>query len=265
MATGISFLEDDTEGGLGSLYLSKDEALRTQVLPRSYGEDLKPRTALSVPSRSAEVQQPSDQGGVLLSDLLASQFSIGTQQPAEKQPEQGVLLSDLLSESFGVVSPVQEAAKPATEESGDTGRGFTTALEQTPALAYGALGFAGAAGEKAFGAGGAMTSLKNFGLREYQTRMKAIGETAKESDDVTKAWAKAQQGDLGALVDWAQYGVGYLGGSIVETVATSALGSLAGGLAAGPVGAVAGVGAGAVGKQAVQGVAKNLIEGMVSA
>jgi hypothetical protein len=161
------------------------------------------------------------------------------------------------------VEPVVEA-KPE-KESGDTGRGFTTALEQTPALAYGALGFAGAAGEKAFGAGGAMTSLKNFGLGEYQTRMKAIGETAKESDDVTKAWAKAQQGDLGALVDWAQYGVGYLGGSIVETVATSALGSLAGGLAAGPVGAVAGVGAGAVGKQAVQGVAKNLIEGMVSA
>jgi hypothetical protein len=171
--------------------------------------------------------------------------------------------------AFAYKWPGSEAVEPVVEakpekESGDTGRGFTTALEQTPALAYGALGFAGAAGEKAFGAGGAMTSLKNFGLGEYQTRMKAIGETAKESDDVTKAWAKAQQGDLGALVDWAQYGVGYLGGNIVETVATSALGSLAGGLTAGPVGAVAGATAGVAGKQAVQGVAKNLIEGMVA-
>jgi hypothetical protein len=265
MATGISFLDDDTDGGLDSLYLSKDEALKTQVLPRSYGEDLKPRTALSIPERSSEPQpETPNQGGVLLSDLLASQFSVGTQPAVDKQEEKGVLLSDLLSQNFGVIAPAPETAATPKAESGDTSRGFTTALEQTPALAFGALGFAGAAGEKVFGTGGASTALKNFGLSEYGRRMKEIGETAKDTDDVTKAWAKAQQGDLGALVDWAQYGVGYLGGNIIETVATSALGSLAGGLTAGPVGAVAGAGAGVAGKEAVKGVTKNLIEGMVS-
>ena len=268
MATGLSLFGDGEDS---SLFLTKEEAMETEVLPRSLGLSPQSRTAISVPSSSASIPKEAapSQGSnlVTLDDLLGTPAKPATTSEASpistgKPAQELVSLDDLLGVPKQAVAPTTPTAP--TGESGDTGRGFTTALEQTPALAYGALGFAGAAGEKAFGAGGAMTSLKNFGLGEYQTRMKAIGETAKESDDVTKAWAKAQQGDLGALVDWAQYGVGYLGGSIVETVATSALGSLAGGLAAGPVGAVAGVGAGAVGKQAVQGVAKNLIEGMVS-
>jgi hypothetical protein len=238
-----------------NMYKSSSEALTEDVLPRS-----RPDVAPPIP-RSGGASLPSS-APASQSETFAYKWP--GSEPAMQQPKQ-----ETTDGAFAYKWPGSEAVEPVVEakpekESGDTGRGFTTALEQTPALAYGALGFAGAAGEKAFGAGGAMTSLKNFGLGEYQTRMKAIGETAKESDDVTKAWAKAQQGDLGALVDWAQYGVGYLGGNIVETVATSALGSLAGGLTAGPVGAVAGAGAGAVGKQAVQGVAKNLIEGMVA-
>jgi hypothetical protein len=238
-----------------NMYKSSSEALTEDVLPRS-----RPDVAPPIPKSG---------GASLPSSPPASQsetfaYKWPGSEPAMQQPKQ-----ETTDGSFAYKWPGSETVEPVAEvkpkkETGDTGRGFTTALEQTPALAYGALGFAGAAGEEMFGAGGAMTSLKNFGLREYQTRMKAIGETAKESDDVTKAWAKAQQGDLGALVDWAQYGVGYLGGNIVETVATSALGSVIGGMTTGPVGAVAGAGAGAVGRQAVQGVAKNLIEGMVA-
>ena len=268
MATGLSLFGDGEDS---SLFLTKEEAMETEVLPRSLGLSPQSRTAISVPSSSASIQKeaaPSQQSNlVTLDELLGSSprpASPSTSVPSsatEKPSQEFVSLEELLG------APTQAAtAAPAvpTAESGDTSRGFTTALEQTPALAFGALGFAGAAGEKAFGTGGAMTSLKNFGLGEYGRRMKEIGETAKDTDDVTKAWAKAQQGDLGALVDWAQYGVGYLGGNIIETVATSALGSLAGGLTAGPVGAVAGAGAGVAGKEAVKGVTKNLIEGMVS-
>jgi hypothetical protein len=268
MATGLSLFGDGEDS---SLFLTKEEAMETEVLPRSLGLSPQSRTALSVPSSSASIPKeaaPSQQSNlVTMDELLGSSSrpaSPSTSVPSsatEKPSQEFVSLEELLGAPTQAATTVPAAPKA---ESGDTSRGFTTALEQTPALAFGALGFAGAAGEKAFGTGGAMTSLKNFGLSEYGRRMKEIGETAKDTDDVTKAWAKAQQGDLGALVDWAQYGVGYLGGNIVETVATSALGSLAGGLTAGPVGAVAGAGAGVAGKEAVKGVTKNLIEGMVA-
>lgn len=269
MGTGLSLLGlDDTEEN--PLYLSKEEAMSTEVLPRSKGFEPAPRTALSVPAFSAS-PVPAAESKMSLASILDAKLAAPTPQttadvgqPQEKKQS----LASVLDSKFGMTTPTTEVAlvEPA-KESGDTGRGFTTALEQTPALLYGALGFAGATAEKTFGTGGASSALKNFGLSEYGRRMKEIGAKAKDTDDVTKAWDKAKQGDLGALVDWAQYGVGYLGGNIVETVATSALGAFAGGVAAGPAapaGAVAGATAGAVGKEAVKGVAKNLIEGMVA-
>ena len=270
MATGLSlFGIDETDGEENPLYLSKDEALSTNVFPRSRGEAVPARTALSVPSSSAVLPEPAAvEKRKSLADILDSRASVPqTTEDIAAQPatESKRSLADVLdTKLFGTeTKPVESVAKPA-EDTGDFMRGAGTALAQTPALAYGALGLAGAAGEKVFGTGGAMSSIKKFGLDQYQSRMKEIGATAKESDDVTKAWEKAKQGDIGALADWAQYGVGYLGGNIVETVATSALGSAIGGLTAGPAGAVAGAGAGVVGRQAVQGVAKNLIEGMVA-
>jgi hypothetical protein len=266
MATGLSLFGDGEDS---SLFLTKEEAMETEVLPRSLGLSPQPRTALKMPTTSAAISQETapaqNSDFATLDELLGSTAKpsapVGSASSTEKPSQEFATLEELLGAPMQAATTAPAAPKA---ESGDTSRGFTTALEQTPALAFGALGFAGAAGEKAFGTGGAMTSLKNFGLSEYGRRMKEIGETAKDTDDVTKAWAKAQQGDLGALVDWAQYGVGYLGGNIVETVATSALGSLAGGLTAGPVGAVAGAGAGVAGKEAVKGVTKNLIEGMVA-
>jgi hypothetical protein len=240
--------EDD---GL-DFYKTSSEALSQDVLPRSRPE--------------APIKAPSSRGVSIPKDATAEPFDY-------KWPSAEVADTTAKTQeadgSFTYAWPGSEVPAPAkevapTEETGDIMRGGSTALQQTPALAFGALGFLGATGEQAFGTGGAMTSLKNYGLSEYGRRMKEIGAAAKDTDDVTKAWDRAKQGDLGALVDWAQYGVGYLGGNIIETVATSALGSAIGGMTAGPVGAVAGAGAGAVGRQAVQGVAKNLIEGMVA-
>jgi hypothetical protein len=269
MGTGLSLLGlDETEEN--PLYLSKEEALSTEVLPRSKGFEPAPRTALAVPGTSAS-PLPETEGKTSLASILdaklsapAPQTTADVGQPQEKRQS----LSSILDSRFGMIAPSTEpAAVKPTEDTGDFMRGGAVALEQTPALAYGALGFVGAVGEKAFGTGGSMSSLKKFGLNEYQTRMKEIGATAKETDDVTKAWDKAKQGDIGALVDWAQYGVGYLSGNIIETVATAALGSFAGAVAAGPAapaGAVGGAVAGAVGKEATKGIAKNLIEGMVA-
>jgi hypothetical protein len=161
------------------------------------------------------MQQTGSANLFSLDDLMGS--AVRQPPPSETataKPSEMFSVNDLMGiKSSPATTPVEKAP---TEDTGDFMRGGGTALAQTPALAFGALGFAGAAGEKAFGTGGAMTSLKNYGLREYGSRMKEIGATAKDTDDVTKAWDKAKQGDLGALVDWAQYGVGYLGGSIVE-------------------------------------------------
>lgn len=264
MATGLSLYGDGEED---SIFLTKDEAMDTEVLPRSRGLSLSSRTAIPVPQSSAVMTDEKVSAGsdfVTHEDLIGlSRKPIATDVASPTDDSQEfVTHEDLLGLPKRSAPPV--GTEKPKEETGDFLRGAGTALAQTPALAYGALGLAGAAGEKAFGTGGSMSAIKKFGLDQYQTRMKEIGATAKESDDVTKAWAKAKQGDIGALADWAQYGVGYLGGNIVETVATSALGSAIGGLTAGPAGAVAGAGAGVVGRQAVQGVAKNLIEGMVA-
>ena len=244
-----------------NIYKTSEEALTEDVLPRS-----RPQAEAPIP-KSGRVALPTSSAKTTEASPQPFLYKWpGTEQPTQQpkqQPTDG---------SFTYVWPGSKPAEPApavkpAEDSGDFLRGGAVALEQTPALAYGALGFAGATGEKLFGEGGASSALKKFGLGEYQTRVKEIGATAKESDDVTKAWAKAKQGDLGALVDWAQYGVGYLGGSVVETVITSALGSMAGAAVSGPaapVGAVGGAVAGAVGKEATKTVAKNLIEGMVA-
>lgn len=247
------------------MYKSAESALREDVLPRS-----RPAAETQIP-KSDRVALPSstakstDQGKPIEYKWPGSEQA--TQEPRTDQAAQKSA-DGSIPYTWPGSKPIEPepVAKP-TEDTGDVMRGAGTALAQTPALAYGALGYVGAVGENLFGTGGSMSSLKKFGLNEYQTRMKEIGATAKDTDDVTKAWAKAKGGDMGALVDWAQYGVGYLGGNIVETVATSAIGSVVGGLASGPVapvGALGGAVAGVVGRDAVKGVAKNLIEGMVA-
>jgi len=51
---------------------------------------------------------------------------------------------------------------------------------------------------------------------------------SRDTDDIKTAWKRAQEGDPGALVDWAQYGLGYLVGQAGETLGVAAIGALAG-------------------------------------
>lgn len=264
--TGNSFLDDDEDRD-SPLYKDKQEALTVDVRPRtralsgfSAPEPEQPKVAPApAPVMLAEAS-PKASAGVAFDPraYLSAAPAVSDAAPAAKVENAFNPRAYL-----GISSAPTETQKPASE-SGDTSRGFTTALESTPALLKGAVGFAGAVGEKTFGEGGAFTALKKYGLEGYQKDMEKIGERAKETDDVTKAWDRAKQGDIGALVDWAQYGIGYLGGNVVETAATALLGSAVGSLTAGPAGTVAGGVGGAVGKEATKGFVKNLVEGMVA-
>lgn len=122
----------------------------------------------------------------------------------------------------------EAAPEKKTPQKGGFMRGLETQFEQTKALAPGLVGLVGATGEAAFGEGGTWSDLKNWGLTGYQTRMKSIEEKAAETDDVLKAWEKAKQGDLGALLEWGKFGLGYLAGNIGEAVITGGVGSLVG-------------------------------------
>lgn len=238
---------DETEAPGANLFKSSSEAFRQDVAKRS--EPKQPEFIQVADAKPAS-------GSSFKFDLYG-----GGGEPAPSKP--GSFKFNL----YGEDTAPAPAPKPAAPEQGDTSRGFSAALGQTPALLKGAVGFAGAAGEKTFGEGGMFTALKKYGLEGYQKGMGEIEARAKETDDVTVAWKKAKEGDLGALVDWAQYGIGYLGGNVVETVGTSVLGGFIGGAMSGPAapaGAATGAVAGAVGKEAVKGVAKNLIEGMVA-
>jgi hypothetical protein len=169
---------------------------------------------------------------------------------------------------------VPDSARNKVDTSWDITRGAKVAFKQIVPLAEGTLALLGATAEKVTG-GKIGTGLKEWGLQGYKDGMEKTDALAHENDDVTVAWAKAKQGDIGALVDWAKYGAGYTIGQFGESAAMMALGGLIGGATTGaatgpaaPVGAVAGaVGGGAAGliaKQAVKTGIKGLIEGLVA-
>lgn len=156
-------------------------------------------------------------------------------------------------------------AQPQQEGVGDFLRGAEVSLKQIPQLGYGVAGLIGATMEKTLGVG---SSLKDWGFRGYKEAEEKSAPLQRENDDVSKAWSKAKSGDVGALVDWAQYGLGYALGQLGETLAVSAIGGVAGGAAgtaAEPgggtvVGGAGGAIAGFVAKGAVKNAAKGLIE-----
>ena len=240
--------EDDDLDPAG-LFKSSDQAYRQDVLPLSRGEEPE---AVQLAGVGAPAAMPK---GKPLSFSWDTGV-IGANAPAPKTKP------NAMSYSWDDVVTTPEPKKAA--DSGDTSRGFQAALGQTPALLKGAVGFLGAVGEKTLGEGGNFTALKQWGLEGYKKGMDAISARSKDTDELTTAWDKAKGGDLGALVDWAQYGIGYLGGNVLETVGTSILGGMAGSVAAPGAGTVAGAAGGIVAKDAVKGVAKGLIEGMVA-
>jgi Inorganic Pyrophosphatase len=154
-----------------------------------------------------------------------------------------------------------EPIKP--DDSGDFMRGARVALGQTVPILKGVAGLVGATAENAFGDGGLSTGLKNWGLQGYNEGMAKLAPLRKDTDELTTAWDRAKSGDLGALVDWAQYGLGYAVGQMGESAAMALVGGAAGAAAApevAPVAGAAGAVAGIVGKGGVKTLATNLIE-----
>lgn len=152
-------------------------------------------------------------------------------------------------------------------EQGDFARGAKVALGQMAPIAKGVVGLAGATAEKAFGEGGLATGIKNWGLRGYTEGMQRLQPLQRETDDVTVAWERAKEGDLGALLDWAQYGIGYAVGQAGEAAGAALLGAGVGTVLApevAPVAGAAGAVTGLVAKGAVKQTAVGLIERAVA-
>jgi len=145
-------------------------------------------------------------------------------------------------ESFGLVDPESFKVAPIEPqpdpERGDFGRGFGIAFREVKPLAQAAVGLAGATvGSDA---------VRDWGYSGYQDAMNKIAPDRKDTDELTTAYEKAKTGDLGAIVDWVQYGLGYVTGQAAQSIAVGVAGAAAGGMAAGPGGAVAGGVGGAV-------------------
>lgn len=261
---------DDREDDELGLFRSSDEAYNEDVLPRVTPDRAAPQP--SAPLQVADAKSARGQQATMFDfDLYggSSAPSASREPAASAPPKGGTFEFDLYGGGSQKSSSLATTEEPQTKgrEKGDASRGFSAALDQTPALLKGAVGYVGAVGENRFGEGGVFSGLKKYGLEGYKKGMGEIQARSKDTDDVTKAWDRAKQGDLGALVDWAQYGVGYLAGNVVETVGIAIVGSTAGAIASGPaapVGAVGGATAGVVGKEAVKSVTRSLIEGMVA-
>ena len=167
-------------------------------------------------------------------------------------------------------SPFQPAPAPApvpAKQPGDFSAGFQTALGQTPALIKGAVGLGAATVENLFGSGGMATGVKNWALDGFQRDMAEVAKLQQENHDVTVAWAKAKEGDIGALVDFVQYAAGYglaqIGESALAMLAGSVVGGALGGAAA-PATAAAGAAAGAVKKGLVKEWAESWVTNAVA-
>ena len=125
------------------------------------------------------------------------------------------------------------------------GSGISTAFKQIPQLAYG-LGAIGAAGiESMAGEGGIATALKQGAVDKYLDWSKKIQADSSENYEWDTAYGKAKEGDIGALVDFLGYGIGYglgqgaqilasagVGGAVAKTVGREAVEKMASGMVA---------------------------------
>jgi hypothetical protein len=192
---------------------------------------------------------------------------IRSKYPAYKDVDDQTLVEGIQRTYYPDRSFDEVAKAVGYEPQGDFTRGAEVALGQTAPLAKGVVGLIGATAEKAVGEGGIATSVKNWGLQGYQEGMQKLAPKQRETDELTTAWSRAKQGDIGALIDWAQYGLGYMVGQGGEAVATSVLGGLAGAAMApeaAPVSAGAGAVTGLVAKGAVKEAATSLVEKAVA-
>jgi hypothetical protein len=181
--------------------------------------------------------------------------------PSEASAAPGNMFDDDTSSNpFGFP---QRPAPPPPPPPGDFMAGARTALGQTPALIKGAVGLSAATLENLFGSGGMATGVKNWALDGFQRDMAEVAKLQQENHDVTVAWAKAKEGDWGAMVDFIQYAAGYGAAQLAESALAMLAGSVVGGAlggAAAPATAAAGAAAGVVKK----GLVKSWVEGWLT-
>ena len=268
-------------------------ARKAELAQRSFDSEAKARELESTDPESwwssRPVAKPSEQRAAVVADAQsrAGQADAASNSAAEEMAgidaklAQGVRGSEVdalkarrAEIATGQAVAAQEKAKAAEQVRGvqeqaksdnsDFLRGAEVSLRQIPQLAYGVAGLIGDTMEKTIGVG---ASLRDWGLKGYADAEQKAAPLQREHDDVTKAWAKAKSGDLGALVDWAQYGLGYAFGQLGETLAVSAIGGLAGGAAGTAAepggGTLAGGGGGALAGLVAKGEVKSLAKGLI--
>lgn len=133
----------------------------------------------------------------------------------------------------------------ATGDDGDFMRGMKSYWPATKASLYG-LGALGA------DLVGADDTARDW-AEQAQALNRELGATAKPTDSLSSAWRSGDGvlGTTGNLLDWAQYNVGQMLPSVVESVATAAAGAVAGSEV--PVaGNITGAIAGLLGKSAIK-------------
>lgn len=162
-------------------------------------------------------------------------------------------------------------------------RGAGVALKQTPALLKGVVGLFGdqalkwldssglGGQEDGFGGrtsalGAAVKDMREWGFEGFKDGMQGIQRSSGlERDSLTEVWRRAkEEGDLGSLVDWAQYGLGYMTGQVAETMAVAAAGGVIGGATTGGVGAAPAAVLAGIGKTQTKGLIKGMIEKAVA-
>lgn len=230
-----------------------------------------------IQSRLAEIQAAREKIGEEKAKAGSAIESV--QNEAKSKLEQANMAAKQSGMADGRGTLYEGVADNGREQkgSGDFLRGAETSVRQVPQLFQGVVGLVGETLEKTVGVG---ASMRDWGFNGYKDAAEKAAPLQRENDDVTKAWAKAKDGDIGAMVDWAQYGLGYALGQIAESAAVAGIGALAGGAAgaaggtaAAPVagtavggagGAIAGAASGVVAKGAVKNFAQELIEKAIS-
>ena len=117
-------------------------------------------------------------------------------------------------------------APPKNEGQSDFLAGVKTSFKQLPEIGWGLAAITAAGIESAVGEGGLATGAKKFTVAKMQEAQKSVQADQREVYDLDKAWSRAQNGDLGALVDWAQYAVGYGVGQGAQVLATGGVGKV---------------------------------------
>ena len=178
------------------------------------------------------------------------------------EPQSPASWDEFVSQSSSPPGPVSwdEFMAIPPDEIGPTMRGLKIGGGQFIPTLKGAVGLIGATAEKVLGEGGVSTAVKNWGLTGFQQGMEKLQPLQHENDDVTVAFGKAQEGDVGALVDFVKYAFGYGAAQVLQTAAMGVAGAVVGGLASGGAGAVPTAAASMVEKTAAQGIIKGLVE-----